>query len=231
MAKKYTPVSAAQDVDGYGLAPIQLKAHPFQPHKPGGGFELPIRKESAMSKFSILAGLHRKQISYEEFMARHEEAGSITDLEPGAVGGSANTMAQILAPSWMRSLPPVMQELKRHPFFRLLAAAARENCPDAYNIQLYVWLCRMGVVPPQGVFKDPRGKRGRPRERRTAIIYEKWMETGCPSLGGKKLAFAIYGPEFTKASSADRKKMVDRCRRAVERGIAQLRPNSESIKS
>jgi hypothetical protein len=124
-----------------------------------------------------------------------------------------------------------MQELKHHPLFRLLAAAAKENCPEAYNINLYLWLCRMGAVPPEGVFIEARGKSGRRRDRRTSIIHEKWMEIGSPPLSRSKLAFAIYGSEFTKASSADRKRMVDRCRRAVERRIAQLRPNPESIKS
>jgi hypothetical protein len=87
----------------------------------------------------------------------------------------------------------------------------------------------MGMVPPEGVFTEPRGKVGRPRDPETALITEKWMELGCPPLGRRRLAFAIYGPTFTKASSPDRKKMVDRCRRAVERRIQQLRPNSVPI--
>ena len=124
-----------------------------------------------------------------------------------------------------------MQQLKLHPFFRLLAAAKRENCPAAYNVLLYLWLCRMGLTPPEGVFTELRGKSGRPRSQRTWNTYAKWMEVGCPPLGRRNLAFAIYGSEFTKASSADRKKMVDRCRRAVQRSLAQLRPNPESIKS
>jgi hypothetical protein len=186
-----------------------------------------------MKKVRVLAFDRRKQISYAEFVGRHEEEQSALDfLMPSDFGGSPITLAHVGAePPRLRSLPPLMQELKHHPFFRLLAAAANENCPDAYNINLFLWLCRMGSVPPPGVFIEPRGRSGRPRDRRTSIIHEKWMEIGGPPLSGPKLAFAIYGSEFTKASSADRKKMVDRCRRAVERRIAQLRPNPESIKS
>jgi len=43
-----------------------------------------------------------------------------------------------------------MQELKRTSFFRLLAAAGQENCPDALNSLLYFWLRRMGVRIPEG---------------------------------------------------------------------------------
>jgi hypothetical protein len=184
-----------------------------------------------MAKNKLLASHRRKQISYEDFMARHENARQvIAFLVPSKRAGSSQSLAAVLAfPSRERALPPVMQDLKQHPLFRLLRAAARENCPDAYNVLLYIWLCRMGMVPPEGVFTEPRGKGGRPRDPETALITEKWMELGCPPLGRRRLAFAIYGPTFTKASSPDRKKMVDRCRRAVERRNQQLRPNSVPI--
>jgi hypothetical protein len=115
-----------------------------------------------------------------------------------------------------------MEELKNHPFFRLLSAAKREKCPEAFGTYLYLWLCRMGLIPPAGVFVDLPGAPGRPRDKRTALIYEKWIEIGEPPLGRQKLAHAVYGVQFTKANSAERKKMVDRCRRAVERRMAQL---------
>ena len=186
-----------------------------------------------MSKIRTLA-LGRQRISYEEFMAKHENEKSAADFvfRRGDREGSPIPLSQLLTGLQpLPSLPPLMQELKHHPFFRLLAATSRENCPDAYNILLQLWLCRMGLTPTEGVFIEPRGKSGRPRDRRTSVIYEKWREVGCPPLGRRKLAFAIYGPEFTKASSADRKKMVDRCRRAVQRCMAQLRRNPELIKS
>jgi hypothetical protein len=59
------------------------------------------------------------------------------------------------------------------------------------------------------------------------MIYEKWIEIGAPKLGGRSLAQAIHGAAFTRAPSDKRKLMVDRCRRAVERRQAQLRPKPE----
>jgi hypothetical protein len=120
-----------------------------------------------------------------------------------------------------------MVALKNDPFFRLLSAAKRENCPEAFGTNLYLWLCRMGLTPPAGVFMEPPGAPGRPRDPRTAQIYDKWIEIGEPPLGRQKLAHAVYGVQFTKANSAERKTMVDRCRRSVKRRLAQLqiRPN------
>jgi hypothetical protein len=165
----------------------------------------------------------REPLSYDEFMARHVSEQSVTDfLWPRQPPRTLKQMTPDL--NWP-PLPPLMQELRDHPFFRLLRAAGRENCPDAYNALLYLWLRRMGMRPPEGVLVAPSGKPGRPRDHRTSIIYAKWLEIGEPPLGRQKLAHAIYGAEFTKASSADRKKMVDRCRRAVERRQAQVRPN------
>ncbi len=187
-----------------------------------------------MSKIRSFVRDHAESISYVEFMARHTNEQSAADFLFQRVDfeGSLTPLSQILTGHLrLRSLPPGMQQLKHHPFFRLLAAAARENCPEAYNTLLYLWLCRMGVRPPEGVFAEPCGKSGRPRDRRTLNTYKKWLEVGCPPLGRRTLAFAIYGSEFTKASSANRKKMVDRCRRAVERCQTQLRPNPEPIKS
>jgi hypothetical protein len=187
-----------------------------------------------MSEMRTLALGRRKQISYEEFMARHDKEHSTADF--GFLRfdfeGSPISASQLAAgPLRLPPLSPLMLELKHHPLFRLLAAAAEENCPDAFTTILYLWLCRLGARPPEGALTEPRGKAGRPRERLTQIIYKKWTEIGCPPLSHHQLAFAIYGPEFTKAGSAGRKKMVDRCRRAVQRRQAQLRPNAESIRS
>jgi hypothetical protein len=69
-----------------------------------------------------------------------------------------------------------MQELKRTSFFRLLAVAGQENCPDALNFLLHFWLRRMGVRIPAGVFVDhkapvPTAKQGLNR-RSGATLYE-----------------------------------------------------------
>jgi hypothetical protein len=177
-----------------------------------------------------MMAVRRKPLSYDEFMAKHEREQSAIDFLFAPVRGKPMTLAQLLSGGPQRPpLPPLMLKLRGHPFFRLLRAAGQENCPEAYNMFLYLWLCRMGMRPPDGVLVEPRGQPGRPRNRQTAVIYDKWMEIGEPPLGRRKLAQAVYGAEFTKASSADRKKMVDRCRRAVERRQAQVRPKPTSI--
>jgi hypothetical protein len=55
-------------------------------------------------------------------------------------------------------------------------------------------------------------------------LVEK-VEIGKPSLGGHKLAYAIYGAAFTRADAAGRKRMVDRCGQAVKRHEARLGRN------
>jgi hypothetical protein len=115
--------------------------------------------------------------------------------------------------------------LKAQPVFRLLALAARENCPEAFDNTLYLWLAKMGIRPPEGVFQAPLGAPGRPRAPETAAIYKKWLEIGEPPLSRRTLAYKLYGSDFTRASAAERKKVVDRCRRAVERHQTQLRRN------
>jgi hypothetical protein len=185
---------------------------------------------AAMANNKKPANLRGDQMPYETFMARHKLAPLVLEsLVPSNLTGSFTSLSPALSFQPQRPLDPLMQDLKRHPFFRILRAAARENCPDAFNGLLYIWLCRMGAVPPEGVFRQPRGKGGRPRDPRTALILEKWIELGCPPLSRRTLAFAVYGSQFAKASSAERKKMVDSCRRAVERARNQMRPNSEPI--
>jgi hypothetical protein len=165
----------------------------------------------------------RNETSLSEFMKRHEaEYSDVGFLMPPPV---RITMLSdgLNMPS---ALPQLMQELKRHAIVRLLREAKKENCPEAYNEIAYLWLCRMGVQPPEGVFVASPGTRGRPKSSSTSIIYEKWIEMGKPSLGVRKLAHAIYGADFTKADGTQRKKMVDRCGRAVKRHRTTIELNS-----
>jgi hypothetical protein len=199
----------------------QVKAHP-----PASNTTEFAGSEKRMSKTKDVASRGSQRLSYEEFFARHQSEQSALDFLALRVdpGGESTSMARALVvPDLWPPLPPLMRELKDHPFLRWLGAAARENCPDAYNAYLYLWLCRMGITPPEGVFLKPRGKPGRPNDPRTSLIHDKWIEIGEPPLGRQKLAHAVYGKEFTKAGSRQRKTMVDRCRRAVQRRQDQLR--------
>jgi hypothetical protein len=177
-----------------------------------------------MSQIKLKATRGRNRISYSEFMTRHESERSEADFSMQCPSVRTGTLSDAMSPPL--PLPPLMRELRRHPIFRLLGAAKRENCPDAYNEVLYLWLWRMGVTPPEGVFLEPPGQRGRPRDPKTSIIYDKWIKIGKPPLGRQELARAMFGAKFTIADGAERKRMVDLCGRAVKRHQAQCGLNS-----
>ena len=125
-----------------------------------------------------------------------------------------------------RSAPRVRSRTPqgRFPPARLLHPGGR--CGHVgYGSLLGYWLHKMGVDPPAGVFLRAPGKPGRPRSAKTEAIFWTWIDLGKPSLSRRRLAHAVYRAEFTKADSAGRKKMIDRCRRAVERWQAQSRLN------
>ena len=82
-----------------------------------------------------------KQLTYAEFAARHggdfSNALSLMGLSMPSFAGMVS-LARMATPAPLSPLPPVMQELKRTSLFRLLTAAGRENCPDAYLLDVYL---------------------------------------------------------------------------------------------
>ena len=68
------------------------------------------------------------QITYDEFAARHQnelaEALDLLGLSAASLSGKTTLLTR------RPPLPMAMQQLKETSFFRLLAAAGRENCPD-----------------------------------------------------------------------------------------------------
>ena len=112
-------------------------------------------------------------------------------------------------------------ELKRYWLVRLLKAAKKENSPEAYRELLEGWLIRLGVEPPQGVFLLSRRRRGAPRKALTEQIYQIWLRNERPAWG--ELAYNVYGADYTRADSKLRKRLRDRCARAVRRSEAMLR--------
>ena len=167
-----------------------------------------------------------KQLTYAEFATRHRgdvsSAFSLMGLSMPSFSGMVS-LARMATPAPLAPLPPVMQELKRTSFFRLLTAAGRENCPDAYVFLMSIWMRRMGLRIPQGVFAKPRGTPGRPPNAFT--YYATWIEIGSPPLHLTKLASTMFGEPFRLADIAGRKRMVDRCRNAVTRFQKQLGQN------
>src|SRR5205085_4023500 len=64
-----------------------------------------------------------------------------------------------------------------------------------------------------------RGKPGRPRQKESEEVVLTWIKIGRPSLSRQNLARTFYGEAFTKADTAGKKKMIDRCQKAVERRV------------
>lgn len=178
-----------------------------------------------------------QRLTHDEFMRKHES--ELLAADDDSVGGRTISLRALMkgtglpSPSDALKLPvsALLAQLQHWWLVRLLRAAAGENSPDAYSALLGYWLHKMGVDPPAGVFVPAPGKPGRPRSARTEEVFLTWIDLGKPALSRRKLAHAMYQGEFTKANSAERKKMIDRCRRAVERWQTQSRLNASPNKS
>lgn len=74
--------------------------------------------------------------------------------------------------------------------------------------------------PPPGVF-TPFPKKGTPGRRVSSSnekLYETWKSMGCPS-SMTGLARRVYAADYTKASGAERRKLRERCDKAVNRAL------------
>ncbi len=172
-----------------------------------------------------------KTLTHDEFMRKH--GSEILESDNDSVTGRTISLGELMKgkdlPGHFETLPlpisAILLQLQRWWLLRMLGAAARENSPEAYDSLLRYWLHKMGVDPPAGVFFRVPGTPGRPRSAKTEAIFWTWIDLGKPPLSRRTLAHAVYRAEFTKADSAGRKKMIDRCRRAVERWQAQSQLN------
>ena len=99
-----------------------------------------------------------------------------------------------------------------------LLRAARSN-PEEFKKILHSWLSQLGVPPPEGVLTPWRGTPGRPRKPQNDAIVATWKALGRPYLSRQYLARAVYGDAFARADSREKRRLVNRCRRAVERRI------------
>jgi len=151
-------------------------------------------------------------LSYDEFMSRH--ASEFAETTAGSAISATHLMRgtadnPVSMPGWI---------------VNLLRAAALENCPSAYGSLVHFWLERIGAKPPAGVFIEfpQRGTPGRPRSPVTEQTFLTWVSLGRPSVHKSNLARAVYGKQFSTAGSEQRKKLIDRCRRAIERRQTQL---------
>jgi hypothetical protein len=120
---------------------------------------------------------------------------------------------------WSPRFPvPVSKvELKQWRVAHVLELAAEQNCPDAFGGILEAWLSSLGIEVPEGVFVKPRGMAGRPPEAANTAIHQTWKDIGKPSLNSPALAAKYFGQQFIKANRAERQRLIDRCRLAVQR--------------
>ncbi len=100
---------------------------------------------------------------------------------------------------------------------RLLRTA--RNSPEAFKKILDAWLSQLGVPPPEGVLTPWRRKLGRRRKPEIDLIVATWVALGRPYLSRQNLARAVYAEDFATADVRQRRRLVNRCRRAVERRI------------
>jgi hypothetical protein len=178
-----------------------------------------------------------KRLSFDEFRTRHRaEFAENEDLLLYKALSSVENRGLSLASSlsfgpeygaWLASPGHRLTgELRAYWRVRLLAAAAKENSPEAFRDILESWLIKLRIEAPKGVFVpsrhasgEPAKKPGRPISRENVQIYSTWNRIGQPSPYSNALAKEFYGPRFTKASGTERRKMRDRCRNAVDRGL------------
>jgi hypothetical protein len=178
-----------------------------------------------------MPGRKPKQLSFDEFLAKHESEFAEADdyIEIDSSLPAPTSPIEVYSAASLKPTPfsRRMNELRQWWLVRLLTAAGRENSPEAYRELLEHWLSRMGARPPKGVFIPLPRSPGRPRSGHTEEVYWRWVLIGKPSLFERKLAHSIFGAAFTRADGDGRKKMVDRCRRAVERHQQRLKSGLE----
>jgi hypothetical protein len=163
-----------------------------------------------------------------QFFAEH--ADLVTELFRSPRPIRSVGLKQLALGKSVLKLPPMgrfmaaVKQLEQTAFGRILNAAALENCAEAFKETLEMLLLLMHVKAPSGVFAPTRspGRIGRPISSQNERIYSKWIESGEPSLFKNDLAQAFYGAAFTKANAIDRRRMRDKCRRAVERNRERL---------
>jgi hypothetical protein len=102
-----------------------------------------------------------------------------------------------------------------------LKEASRKGDAQSFGLFLYHLITKMGIDPPSGVFKSrlqlKPSKLGRPISGERELIFDTWFSLGCPSLYKNDLADAVYGKKFRDSDAVERKNLVNKCRRMVER--------------
>jgi len=173
-----------------------------------------------------------KRPTLDEFVAKHEnDFAEDDDYRARAAAGNKLTLADAFKPlPWVKpSLSPsAMEELKQWWIIRMLKAAGMENNAEAAHWLLEYFFRKMTIRPPDGLFSPIANPPGRPPLDKTAEIANTWVLMGKPSIYTQRLAREIYGDQFSRAIPGEKKKMVDLCRKAVERHFGSTRLNLDS---
>jgi hypothetical protein len=155
-----------------------------------------------------------KRIDFSEFMLRF---GFNAQGEEPSRGIRPTLIRSVPPPDWEQSIAQYF------PDFRVMVEASRQNCPSAFSVYLQQWLQNLGIEPPPGVFTPiAYGKPGRKEDPNAIGIYVLWQVIGKPSLASTALAKEYYKERYAQAALDERKRMVDRLRRTVERRMKKF---------
>lgn len=179
------------------------------------------------------SGRARPKPCASDFFAKYKDL--VADLFRAPGEERSATLQQLAgAVPWTKPLrmsrfTSALNQLKEVGFSRLLEAADRENCPEAFKETLEVLLLGfLNVTAPKGVFVPPQGSPGAPLKEVTTRINDAWIEMGRPwpivPKDLDRLARQFYSAEFAKSSPASkkRKNLRERIRGTVLRGRMKL---------
>jgi hypothetical protein len=181
-------------------------------------------------RFGTIPRRRERPLSWNDFYDTNADLlnGLLKDPDASRVGRSV-TLQDMVRPrsKAVLRLPPrspmimAADRLNELGVGRALRAAESDNSPEAFKKILQVLFIYLGVSAPNGVFSSKAGvgKPGRPISSESGKVYSTWIRIGEPSIFKMELAQAVYGPVFTAANGVNRRKMRDKCRRAVERHV------------
>jgi hypothetical protein len=152
----------------------------------------------------------RNCLSYDDFLAKYaDEIWAVTDHDTG------------LPPPLLRG--QLTRELKGVTEIKAAALAAKHDSPEAFSFFLRRFLSvYLDIEPPEGVFRKFRNApRGRKQNEESFAIWLAWLKLDRPSLYRVVLAKAYYGSEYLEADRAEKRRLMEKLRRSVERHEAK----------
>jgi hypothetical protein len=161
-----------------------------------------------------------KTVRLDDEFARRHRLDLWGEIDPAEYNSRKNIgLTMRLPPFYAFALFPAhvdKPDIQQWYLFRMLRAAAKENSPGHFSLLLQLWLRRLGIEPPDGVFVPHRGSPGRPRKSSTESAYEKFQTLVTKSW--HMLAIALdKNEEYKQASPKKRKQIRDKHMKSVKR--------------